>query len=376
MTMLRRHFIALGAAAGTAPAAGAAAEQRPAAKAASGPCRIEVGHFLWRRPPETFPYLVRYGVTGVAFPYGGHPAKGHWDVAALRQTKDSVEARGVAVRGVYMQLPLVVLQTGAERDRAVRNICENIRVAGEVGVPVFHYDLHHRAWGARTGRTPGRGGVNYSTWQLGKDVRRTGARRPGLGDLSHEQIWQRITAFLAEVVPAANRAKVRLACHPPDPPIPQEGLFGTRQVLNSVDDLKRFVGIHESPYHGLNFCQGTISEMLRDPGREIYDVIRWFGQRGKIFNVHFRNIRGGRDNFQEVFPDEGAVSMARAMGVYADCGYDGLVMPDHVPGHEDDEGGRQALAFCFGYMRALIQACGTHRRGAGNGGFSGAAGVG
>jgi len=39
--------------------------------------------------------------------------------------------------------------------------------------------------------------------------------------------------------------------------------------------------------------------MLRDPGREIYDVIRYFGSRQKIFNVHFRNIRGGRDRFQE-----------------------------------------------------------------------------
>ena len=356
MTMLRRHFIALGAAAGAAPVAAAATEEKPTAKTAPERCRIEVGHFLWRRPAGTFPYLVRYGVTGVAFPYGGHPSKGHWKAEELRRTKASVEAEGVALRGVYMQLPLIVLQLGAERDRAVRNICENIRVAGEVGVPVFQYDLHHRAWGARTGSTPGRGGVKYSTWELGKDVRRRRGRA-GLGDISHQEIWKRITAFLAEVVPAAEQAKVRLACHPPDPPIPEEGLFGTRQVLNSVADLKRFVGIHESPYHGLNFCQGTISEMLRDPGREIYDVIRWFGERKKIFNVHFRNIRGGRDDFQEVFPDEGAVSMARAMQVYAECGYDGLVMPDHVPGHSDDAGGRQAVAFCFGYMQALIQAC-------------------
>ena len=49
---------------------------------------------------------------------------------------------------------------------------------------------------------------------------------------------------------------------------------------------------HESPYHGLNFCQGTIAEMLDDPANEIFDVIRWFGERGKIFNVHFRNIKG------------------------------------------------------------------------------------
>ena len=357
--MPRRQFLAAGAVAGAAQVARAVANARRAADASPARGRIEAGHFLWRMPPGTFPFLVRYGVTGVAFPYGGHPSQGHWEADALRKTVASVEAQGVAVRGVYMQLPLVVLQTGAERDRAVRNVCENIRVAGEVGVPVFQYDLHHRAWGARTGRTSGRGGVNYSTWTLGDGVRKAGGRRPGLGDISHEQIWQRITAFLTEVVPAAEEARVRLACHPPDPPVPEEGLFGRRQVLNSVADLQRFVGICESPYHGLNFCQGTVSEMLHDPGREIYDVIRWFGQRRKIFNVHFRNIRGGRNSFQEVFPDEGAVSMARAMRIYAECGYEGLVIPDHVPGHEDDEGGRQALAFCFGYIRAVIQACGA-----------------
>jgi len=41
-------------------------------------------------------------------------------------------------------------------------------------------------------------------------------------------------------------------------------------------------------------------------------VIRYFGARGKIFNVHFRNIRGGFLNFQETFPDDGDVNMIRA----------------------------------------------------------------
>jgi D-mannonate dehydratase len=40
-------------------------------------------------------------------------------------------------------------------------------------------------------------------------------------------------------------------------------------VLSTVDGLKRSVEMHESPYHGLNFCQGTVAEMLDDPAREI-----------------------------------------------------------------------------------------------------------
>ena len=71
------------------------------------------------------------------------------------------------------------------------------------------------------------------------------------------------------------------------------------RVLGTIEGLKRFITIHESPYHGLNFCQGTISENLADPAREIFDVIRYFGERKKIFNVHFRNIRGARNHFVE-----------------------------------------------------------------------------
>jgi mannonate dehydratase len=96
--------------------------------------------------------------------------------------------------------------------------------------------------------------------------------------------------------------------------------------------------------------------MLRDPGKEIYDIIRYFGSRKKIFNVHFRNIRGHRDDFKEVYPDEGDVDFVKAMMVYKEVGYPYQMMPDHVPQHPDDKGGDQAFAFAYGYIRALIQA--------------------
>ena len=37
---------------------------------------------------------------------------------------------------------------------------------------------------------------------------------------------------------------------------------GIDTVLGTVEGLKRFVGTQASPWHGLNFCQGTISEMI------------------------------------------------------------------------------------------------------------------
>lgn len=137
---------------------------------------------------------------------------------------------------------------------------------------------------------------------------------------------------------------------------PGRGWRGVETVLGSVEGLKRFVSIAESPYHGLNFCQGTVSEMLEKPGEQIFDVIRYFGARRKIFNVHFRNISGGFLNFRETFIDDGDVDMLRAMRVYKEVGYDGMMMPDHVPTVEGDANRLQGFAFAFGYIKALIAA--------------------
>jgi mannonate dehydratase len=135
-----------------------------------------------------------------------------------------------------------------------------------------------------------------------------------------------------------------------------KGYRGIYTVLGSVDGLKHFIDLVPSKYHGLNFCQGTISEMLKNPGAEIFDVIRYFGSREKLFNVHFRNIRGGFLNFQETFIDDGDVDMLKAMRVYKEVGYEGMIMPDHVPRISEDPRGLQAFAYTFGYIKALIAA--------------------
>jgi mannonate dehydratase len=100
---------------------------------------------------------------------------------------------------------------------------------------------------------------------------------------------------------------------------------------------------------------GTVSEMLKNPAAEIFDVIRYFGNRRKLFNVHFRNIKGGFGSFQETFPDNGDVDFIKAARVYKEVGYDGMLMPDHVPTIAGDAGKAQSFAYCFGYIQAVIQ---------------------
>jgi mannonate dehydratase len=127
-------------------------------------------------------------------------------------------------------------------------------------------------------------------------------------------------------------------------------------VLGTVEGLKRFVGMHESPYHGLNFCQGTIAEMLDDPAREIFAVIRWFGERAKIFNVHSRNIKGRKLDFREAFPDEGEPGHAACARRLSRCRLPLDAVPDHLPQIDGRDPSGVAFAYCYGYIQALLDA--------------------
>jgi mannonate dehydratase len=248
--------------------------------------------------------------------------------------------------------PHILLAKEPERQRELDSICALIERLAAAGIPAAKYNLTILGI-PRTAREPGRGGSRNAAFRWSSADQ--AAPPSAAGVVSEDEYWERIDHFLAAVVPVATAAKVRLACHPQDPYTPP-GYRGVTSVLGTVEGLKRFVTMHESPYHGLNFCQGTVCEMLDDPAREIFDVIHWFGERGKLFNVHFRNIKGRRLDFMEAFPDEGDIDMARSIACYRDVGYPYMLMPDHVPQIDGRDPSGVAFAYCYGYIRALIDA--------------------
>jgi mannonate dehydratase len=177
------------------------------------------------------------------------------------------------------------------------------------------------------------------------------------GDVSIEQMFERITYLLDRLLPVAKEYKVKLANHIADPPTPAAYRGITR--WNSPDVFKgiqRFAKLYDNEYHGFNFCIGSIAEGLNDPASEIFPIIKWVGERNQIFNVHLRNIKGGFNNFQEVYPDNGEMNFLKVVRALRDVGFSGMVMPDHVPHHHDDLKGHQAFSFCYGYIKGLIQA--------------------
>ena len=321
-----------------------------------------VGTQIKPRDDQDYRMWAQLGITHVCVDPPGNPHD--WSVDDLVRTREHVERFGLTLDMVQLPLasrpieeaqsPNVLLGKDPERRRELDSICRLIERIGAAGIPAAKYNLNLIGI-PRTAKEAGRGGSRNAAFRWDKANHAT---PPGLaGTVSEDENWDRINTFLAAVVPVATAAKVRLACHPHDPYTPP-GYRGVTRVLGTVAGLQRFVTMHESPYHGLNFCQGTVGEMLDDPGQEIFDVIRWFGTRGKLFNVHFRNIRGRKLSFMEVFPDEGDMDMARSLAVYQEVGYRYMVMPDHVPEIDGRDPSGTAFAYCYGYIRGVMQALG------------------
>ncbi len=371
--MNRRKFVSL---AGMGVTAGAMAESLVSSRigaaeqsstsmpnAAAQKAKMKVGHQHYSSN-EILTLLAAFGVNNICSALPSRKFDENWSVEGLTKLRERVESFGIKLEMVPLPLssayitraenPNIMLGKSPERDREIDDICQMIRNAARAGIPALKYNMSILGV-VRSEPTKGRGGATYSTFEYDKakhDPPLTEA-----GPVNEDVYWERITYFLTRVIPVAEEYKVRLACHPHDPGMPRDkGYRGVHTVLGNVEGLKRFVDITPSKYHGLNFCQGTVSEMLQKPGEEIFDVIRYFGQRGKIFNVHFRNISGRFLNFRETFIDDGDVDMLKAMRVYKEIGYDGMMMPDHVPKIAGDTQGLQAFAYTFGYIKALIAA--------------------
>ncbi|HCI86614.1 MAG: mannonate dehydratase [Chloroflexi bacterium] len=318
-----------------------------------------VGTQVAARNDADFEQWAQLGVVNICSDPPGNPHD--WTLEDLKRHREKVNSYGIELDMVQIPLSSTVLNNSQsphimqgispERDREIESIQNIIRMCGEVGIPAVKYNMNIIGI-PRSEREEGRGGASASTFRWAKmnpDDPPTIA-----GEVSVDEFWERIDYFLERAVPAAEDAKVRMACHPHDPYTP-DGYMGVTRVLGTVDGLKKFIQMHESPYHGLNFCQGTVTEMLDDPGAEIADVIRWFGSREKIFNVHFRNIRGHKLDFMETFPDEGSIDFSEIIKVYQEVGYKYMLMPDHVPWISGDDPQGTAFAFCYGYITALLQ---------------------
>jgi mannonate dehydratase len=137
-------------------------------------------------------------------------------------------------------------------------------------------------------------------------------------------LWDNYAYFLHAVVPEAERAGVRLAVHPDDPPWP---LFGIPRIITNHQAFTRIAGIESSVANGICLCAGSLGA---NPDNDVPSIVREFGNR--IAFAHLRNIRiTGVKSFEETahWSGAGSLDMRSIVAALLDSGFDGPVRPDH-----------------------------------------------
>ncbi|HIG15869.1 MAG TPA: D-mannonate dehydratase [Candidatus Handelsmanbacteria bacterium] len=332
--------------------------------------RLHLGTQRFMTTDDDLEFLNRHGVENMALNRMPLDREFGWDVDWLGAQKEKAAGYGVDLQMVALPIqqmnadggstPNYMLGDFDRGEEEVELVCKMVRAAGAAGIPSIKYFLCEMENQRTESVPPGRGNTRYSTF----DLSQADADSPRYDQpVTAAQNWERVTFFLERVIPVAEEAQVRMACHPCDPWLPP-GFKGVDRILGGADGFKQFVDICPSPYHGLNLCLGCMAESVEDPVQEVPKILRYFGERKKIHLIHFRNIFGGRCKFQEVWPDEGVMDMYVLMKTLHEVGYPHMVVPDHAPASDAPGSREQSFAFQFGYIRAMLQAVESVRGGA------------
>ena len=285
-----------------------------------------------------------------------------WEEKWLKELMDRYRANGLTLGNLMIGGFNNAIYARPGRDEDIGKVIQSIRVAGKAGLPVIEYNWYaHRAmegYFEETGRSgAGMTGFDYERMKGLPPLPEEGTR-------TLDEMWANITYFLKAVVPEAEKAGVRLALHPNDPPAPVSR--GSGQIMGTVEGWKRLVEIVKSPSNGITYDCGVTREMGHDP----VEVCRYFGSRDRINHAHFRNVKVMKpyERYTEVFIDEGEVNMFAVMKELVRQKYPRLIFPEHPRGIDYDRerpdfrtqypggGAYAAYAFNVGYTRAMLQA--------------------
>ncbi|TVR57936.1 MAG: D-mannonate dehydratase [Spirochaetaceae bacterium] len=247
------------------------------------------------------------------------------------------------------------------RDEKIEEYLTYIRNLAAAGITYSTYaHMANGIWSS--GHEPIRGGASGRVFRKADARGRWGATMYD-GPVTHgrdyteDEIRRNYEYFIRKVVPVAEEAGVYIGIHPDDPPV--YGLGGVpRCLFGTFDGYKQAIEIADSPNIGVCLCVGCWLEGGDLLGGDVFEMIRYFGERKKIFKVHFRNVTEPLpDGFTETFLDDGYMDMARVVRALADVGFDGAIISDHRPAMV---GGHYAAeAFAVGFMRALIRTVGS-----------------
>jgi len=315
------------------------------------PAGIKLGTTFTDDPTDDdLAFLRHTGVEYVSIWTGIENA--HYDFFV--RTRERMESNGIRVYNIgIIDLhadPAIVLGLPGAAEKTGR-YKQYLRDLGRAGI---HYTTYAHMANIKIQRVPGyyktgdvdgRGGARSRYFDL------EAAKKLPLShgkEYSEDHIWGTFTDFIQEIMPAAEEAGVRVGLHPDDPPV--KSLGGVGRCFRNFAAYERAMKIAGSENFGTCFCVGTWAEGGEAMGKDVFEAIHALGSMGKIYKVHFRNVDQPLPRFRETFVDNGYLDMYRVMNALRDVDFDGIIIPDHVPG-----GGYKHVntAFTIGYMKAL-----------------------
>ncbi|TMW72295.1 mannonate dehydratase [Alteribacter natronophilus] len=143
-------------------------------------------------------------------------------------------------------------------------------------------------------------------------------------NVTEEDLWSNLAYFLDEIIPLAEELDIKMAIHPDDPPW---SVFGLPRLITSKENVKRMLGLNDSPYNGLTLCSGSLGA---NPDNNIPDIIRSFSDR--IHFAHIRNVKIFENgDFIETShrTEDGSIDIYEVVKAYYDSGFTGYARPDH-----------------------------------------------
>jgi mannonate dehydratase len=337
-------------------------------------------------------YLIGVGVGG------GTPLT----EANIRSTIQSAKDAGLVAYNAMINVPASVIYGKDTRAKDMEPFIASIEAAGKAGLPVLEYNFYAHRIIEGYYETVGRANAGYTAFDYDLDVLIDDAGRivqpifrdengqitpqtlaafpnakqvkiKDLPPLANEgahnltEMWANVTYFLKAAIPVAEKAGVRMALHPNDPPAPISR--GSQQIMGTVDGWKHFIEIVNSPSNGITFDCGVTREM----GGDAIQVADYFASRKRINHVHFRNVQVVKpyEKYQEVFIDAGMNDMFGVMKALVRNKYTGTIYPEHPRAIDADRdrvapggriggypggGGYTGITFSVAYTRAMMQA--------------------
>jgi mannonate dehydratase len=319
-------------------------------------------------PPEPsdqdLEFIQQLGVGNVVLWTGGDKAS--YDYYASR--RKLYEAVGLKVYGfgsfsVHNQDAIVL--NLPDREQKIEEYKTHLRNLAKAGIPYTTYaHMANGIWSSEREFT--RGHASARAFDLNKPVRGSWVGTEYHTPLSHDrtfsqdEIWENFEYFIKAVAPVAEEVGVRIGIHPDDPPVPE--LAGIpRCIFSNFEGYRQALEIANSPNVGMCLCVGCWLEGGTMMGKNVLETIQYFGERQKIFKVHFRNVDQPLPHFVETFIDGGYMDMYKVMQALREIDFDGVIIPDHIPLMGNDP--RIGTAYTIGYMKALVERANTEANG-------------